>query len=212
MVCLTNGVRAVLRCGVMLVLASVCLMYPHQAHAQPAVGTAPGIGLLEEGSDQGRILRLNCIGTTITCARSGTTGSITDSGAGGSSVNSVATLSTIGTIGIGSATVYLIPGDVSASVEMQAPIMGSTYRNLRCVADATPGGSGISVTGRFGACSAAELATSSSLTVTVTTANTEVADAVNTMAPTVGQCLQFKVVGASTTLAARVTCTVERSA
>lgn len=196
----------------MLAWLIALILAPALAWAQPAIGTAPGINLNDEGAGQGRIQTLNCVGSTIACARSGTIGTLTDSGAGGSSVNSVATLSTIGVITDGTPTVYLIPGDVSASAELQTPVMGSTYRNLRCVADATPGGTGISVTGRFGACSAAELATSSALTVTVTAANTEVADVTNTMAPTVGQCIQFKAVAGSTSTPARVTCTVERSA
>ena len=130
---------------------------------------------------------------------------------GGSGVNSVAFLSTMGVVGTGSAAFYMVPGDASPSAELQTPVMGSTYRNLRCVADDTPGGSGITVTAHFGACAATELA-STSLAVTVTTANTEVADTTDTIAPTVGQCVQFKVVGAATTTETRVTCSVERSA
>ena len=127
------------------------------------------------------------------------------------SVNSTSVISSIGTISTGSVTVYAIPGDVSASAAKQVPVGGSTWRNLRCRSDATTGGSGITVTARSGTCAGTAL-TASSLTVTVTTANTVVADTTNTMAPTAGQCIQFSMVGSSTTTAASVTCTVERSA
>ena len=206
---LDHAIRACAIRGLLLV-ALYYLGVPCVAVAQPAIGTPPGIRLLEEGVDQGRIQRLDCVGGTITCSVSGSIGTLTDSGAGGSSINSVGFLSTMGVVGTGTAAFYMVPGDVSASPELQTPVMGSTYRNLRCVADTTPGGTGITVTAHSGACAATELA-SSSLAVTVTTANAEVANVVNTIAPTPGQCVQFKVTGGSTTSEARVTCSVERS-
>jgi hypothetical protein len=46
------------------------------------VGPAPGITLQEEGANQGRVQTLNCIGSSIACAKSGVTGTITITGGG----------------------------------------------------------------------------------------------------------------------------------
>lgn len=130
--------------------------------------------------------------------------------AGVSAVNGIDFFGTIGTLSAGSNTVYAIPGDVSATEDqVQTPVSGATITNLRCVSDVTPGGSGITITGRSGACGSLS---PGSLTVTVTTADTAVADTSNSITPTAGQCISFSIVGTSTTSAAKVTCSVERSA
>jgi hypothetical protein len=41
------------------------------------------VQIQEEGADQGRVQTLNCVGSTITCAKSGATGTVTISGGGG---------------------------------------------------------------------------------------------------------------------------------
>lgn len=46
------------------------------------VGPAPGVQLQDEGANQGRVQILNCIGSTVACAKSGVTGTITISGGG----------------------------------------------------------------------------------------------------------------------------------
>ena len=46
------------------------------------VGPAPGIQLQDEGTGQGRIQTLNCVGTGIACTKSGVTGTATISGGG----------------------------------------------------------------------------------------------------------------------------------
>lgn len=47
------------------------------------VGPAPGVTLQDEGAGQGRVQILNCIGSSIACAKSGVTGTITITGGGG---------------------------------------------------------------------------------------------------------------------------------
>lgn len=48
-------------------------------------GPVPGIQLADEGTNQGQITRLNCVGTgTVACTRSGVTGTITVTGGGAS--------------------------------------------------------------------------------------------------------------------------------
>jgi len=45
--------------------------------------SAPLIQLQEEGTSQGQVSKLNCVGSAVTCARSGVTGTITVSASGG---------------------------------------------------------------------------------------------------------------------------------
>lgn len=53
------------------------------AQEGPDLVNPPGIKLQDEAVDQGRIQILNCVGTSITCARSGVTGTATVTGGGG---------------------------------------------------------------------------------------------------------------------------------
>lgn len=62
------------------------------------VGPAPGIGLLDEGSTVGRIQALNCVGATVTCTKSGSTGVVTITGGAGSA-NGVVVSINLGTSG-----------------------------------------------------------------------------------------------------------------
>lgn len=50
----------------------------------PGVSPAPGIQLQDEGVSQGRIQILNCAGTSISCTKSGVTGTATISSSGSS--------------------------------------------------------------------------------------------------------------------------------
>lgn len=135
-----------------------------------------------------------------------------DCNSGGSGVNSIIYFSSMGTLSAGSTVTYAVPGDVGSAAETQVPTEAATYRNLHCVGEDTPGGSGIVVTLRGGACAATELACTSCPTVTVATANTAVQDASNTLTITDNQCIQLKFAPSSTTTPARVTCSAERSA
>lgn len=126
------------------------------------------------------------------------------------SVDSISFMSTMGTLGTGSQTVYVVPGDVSATEGLvETPVSAATFTNLRCETDAVPGGSGITITGRSGTCGSLA---DSSLTCLVGAASTTCNDTANSMSPTVGQCVSFSIVGASTTTAVRLTCSFDRTA
>jgi len=123
--------------------------------------------------------------------------------------NSTVFFSTIGTLGTGSQTVYAIPGDVSATEgAVETPVSATTWTNLRCESDAVPGGTGITITGRSGACGTLS---ASSLVCPIGAASTTCSNS-NTMSPTLNQCMSFSIVGGTTTTAVHVTCSVERSA
>lgn len=47
------------------------------------VGPAPGVTLQDEGTGQGRVQILNCVGSSIACSKSGITGTLDVSGGGG---------------------------------------------------------------------------------------------------------------------------------
>jgi hypothetical protein len=63
-----------------LVLIILCLL---AVPAWAQVGPAPGVQLQDEGTGQGRVQILNCVGGTIACTKSGVTGTLTLSGGGG---------------------------------------------------------------------------------------------------------------------------------
>lgn len=48
-----------------------------------SVGPVPGVQIQDEGTSAGQITKLNCVGAGVTCARSGTTGTMTISGGAG---------------------------------------------------------------------------------------------------------------------------------
>ncbi len=58
------------------------LFYGGEVFAQ-GVGPAPGVGLQEEGANVGRVQILNCVGTAVTCTKSGVTGVLTITGGSG---------------------------------------------------------------------------------------------------------------------------------
>lgn len=62
------------------------------------VGPAPGVGLQDEGSTVGRIQALNCVGATIACTKSGSTGVVTITGGAGSA-NGVVVSINLGAVG-----------------------------------------------------------------------------------------------------------------
>lgn len=66
-----------------LTILLLALLWPISSFAQ--VGPAPGIALQDEGVNQGRIQILNCVGSSIVCAKAGVTGTATVSGGGGGS-------------------------------------------------------------------------------------------------------------------------------
>jgi hypothetical protein len=67
-----------MRYGIQLVL----LLWSSACFAQ-GVGSVPGVELQDEAAVQGRVQKLNCVGSTIVCTKSGVTGVLTLSGGGG---------------------------------------------------------------------------------------------------------------------------------
>lgn len=53
------------------------------AFGQALIGPVPGVQLLDEGSSQGQVTKLNCVGSTVSCAKSGALGTITVTAGGG---------------------------------------------------------------------------------------------------------------------------------
>lgn len=96
-----------------------------------------------------------------------------------------------------------------AEGKAQVPVPGMTIANLRCVASATPGGSGITVTARVGTCGT--LAPDATLTVTLTTANSVVVDVTGSIVLTANQCLAWAIATVATTTSASVSCIVDRT-
>jgi hypothetical protein len=90
----------------------------------------------------------------------------------------------------------------------QQPMPAGVFRNLRCTASATPGGSGITVTVRSGTCGALG---DSSQTVTLTTANVVATDTTHALTLTAGQCLAIKYTTNSTSTLAGVGCSMDFS-
>jgi hypothetical protein len=67
------------------VLLIPMLLWASGVGAQGAgVSPAPGIQLQDEGTGQGRITILNCVGAGVACTKSGTTGTATIAGGSGS--------------------------------------------------------------------------------------------------------------------------------
>lgn len=52
------------------------------AVADTGVTNPPGVGLYDEGTRQGQVQRLDCVGSSIACTKSGVTGTLTLSGSG----------------------------------------------------------------------------------------------------------------------------------
>lgn len=66
-----------------LALALACLGLPGISGAD-SLDSSPVIELRDEGASQGGVKKLDCVGTGVSCARSGVVGTITVSGGGGS--------------------------------------------------------------------------------------------------------------------------------
>ena len=66
-----------MRHKVIIGIVLAIILCASEAFAQGAgVGPAPGVGLQDEGTTQGRVQILNCIGTGIVCSKSGVTGTL----------------------------------------------------------------------------------------------------------------------------------------
>jgi hypothetical protein len=73
----------------MLIRAQLILALLLSGAAYGQVGPAPGVGLNDEGAVQGRVQTLNCVGSGITCSKSGITGTLSISGGGSGNFLSV---------------------------------------------------------------------------------------------------------------------------
>lgn len=54
--------------------------------------SVPGVQLQDEGTSQGQVTKVNCVGTTVACTKSGATGTITVTGGVGSANTASATV------------------------------------------------------------------------------------------------------------------------
>jgi hypothetical protein len=78
-------------------ILTILLLAVNSVWAQgPGVSPAPGVNLQDEGVAQGRVQILNCTGTSITCSKSGVTGTLNVTGGSGSS-NAVVVSINLGT-------------------------------------------------------------------------------------------------------------------
>jgi len=127
-------------------------------------------------------------------------------------INGVLTFTGETKIPTGSGTFYIgLGGRLSdAEADVRSPIDAASLKNLRCYANASTGGTGITVTLGVGACTGALTYTSTpAVTVTSTTA---VAETSTTAQPTAGQCVALKAVAASTTTSTFVNCNIAKTA
>lgn len=131
---------------------------------------------------------------------------------GGTTINSLIAFGSGMDMLAGTGDLYFGIGGAFDATEakVEIPMPAATIGNLRCKSTAAPGGSGIAVTARVGTCGS--LADDSTLTVTLTAANTVVADTTGTINVTAGQCLAFEATKTSTTTTTQVGCSVERTA
>lgn len=139
-------------------------------------------------------------------------GVIVSTGAAAATVQGILAVSSETPIASGTTTVFMsLGGRLNiATGNVETPVTGGTYKDLRCIASGATGGSGLAVSVGVGPCGGS-ISYADGLTVTVTS-QSAISDTSNTVTPTDGQCLVFKIVPSSTTAAQSVNCSLAKSA
>ncbi len=131
----------------------------------------------------------------------------------GTSVDAVVTFRSETKIQAGSTAVYLTPDGGMSTTENDAhtPFSAGTFGNLRCNLSAASGGSGMTVFVAKNTCGSAMTFSGSIPNVTVSAANTAVADTTNTLVVSANECVAIKVTPTSTTTAAYLKCSLAKT-
>ena len=166
-------------------------------------------GGASHGATIGTVTGSFTAGNTLTTDANGV---IIDSGAGSSTIQGIIGVSSETPITAGSTTVYMSIGGRLNTTELNVltPVSAGTYKDLRCLATGSTGGSGLVISAGVGDCDGSiSYSDNLSVTVTGTAADSDTSD---TMAVTAGQCIVLKIVPSSTTAAESVNCSIAKSA